>query len=186
MSEERWIIVPGFPGYRVSDMGRIQTRKLPANQTKRDLLGPVWRDMRGSRSKAGYCLIALRQDGRTSYRNVHDLVLTLFVGPRPAGMVCCHKDDVVEDNSLANLRWDTRRSNSLDAIRLGRLKPPGGMYRGEDHPASKFTDEQVCEMRRLKSEGIATKIIAQLFGASTGYINCLYRGDVRTGPAVGG
>jgi hypothetical protein len=50
---------------------------------------------------------------------VHLLVLEAFVGPRPPGLVGCHRDDNPNNNHVSNLRWDTRRENLLDAVRNG-------------------------------------------------------------------
>jgi hypothetical protein len=63
----------------------------------------------------------VRIGGRGS-RNVKvaHLVLTAFVGPRPPGLVCCHYNDIPDDNRVANLRWDTQRSNIRDLIRNGK------------------------------------------------------------------
>jgi hypothetical protein len=34
-------------------------------------------------------------------------------------MECCHYDGDPKNNRLENLRWDTRKANKADAIRLG-------------------------------------------------------------------
>lgn len=60
------------------------------------------------------------KDGTTSRKAlVHVLVLEAFVGPRPEGMACCHNDGDGQNNTLANLRWDTYSSNNHDLVRHG-------------------------------------------------------------------
>lgn len=50
---------------------------------------------------------------------VHHLVLEAFVGPRLPGMEGCHGCRGVSDNSLANLRWDTKSANQADRVLHG-------------------------------------------------------------------
>jgi hypothetical protein len=73
-----------------------------------------------ARNPAGYMYVSLSGGGK-QLRNckVHHLVLEAFVGPRPPGAVCCHKNDIPNDNRLENLRWDTPRANVEDKMRNG-------------------------------------------------------------------
>lgn len=72
---------------------------------------------------------------RTSHENfktklyVHQAVLLAWIGPRPDGMEACHNDGNHKNNTVENLRWDTRSANRLDAIKHGThhwLKANGG------------------------------------------------------------
>lgn len=113
--DERWRPVPGYPGYSVSDHGRVRSDA----RTITDSLGRERRlqgyDLRAGRTTSGYYTVSL--SGRTC--SVHHLVLTAFVGPRPPRMEGCHDDDDKADNRLVNLRWDSRRENTLDRVRNG-------------------------------------------------------------------
>jgi hypothetical protein len=120
LAAERWLPVVGIEGlYEVSDQGRVRSLG------RRDRLGRRWkpRILRGSLDGEGYVVVNLTSAARqgTATRSVrervHVLVLEAFVGPRPAGMQCCHKNDVPEDNRLANLRWDSPEANQADARR---------------------------------------------------------------------
>lgn len=66
-------------------------------------------------SDSGYPVVCI--DGKTPY--VHDLVARTYIGPKPAGMVVCHRNDVPVDNNPANLRYDTHQQNTLDIFRNG-------------------------------------------------------------------
>lgn len=72
------------------------------------------------------------------HASVHPLVLEAFVGPRPPGMEACHADGNKTNNALSNLRWDTKRANELDAIRLGTRPDPDRTHCGYGH---ELTDE---------------------------------------------
>lgn len=64
-----------------------------------------------------YAIINLRKPGTSITAHIHHLVLLAFVGPRPEGQVGCHNDDDETNNSLSNLRWDTKESNWEDRRR---------------------------------------------------------------------
>jgi len=113
---ERWLPVVGYEGaYEVSDQGRVRSvdrlvhrRGLVSIRLRGMVLRPALRD--------GYLFVAL---SGTSHR-VHRLVLAAFVGPAAPGEVACHWNDDGTDNRLTNLRWGSRVTNAVDAIRNGR------------------------------------------------------------------
>jgi hypothetical protein len=113
---ERWLPVPGYEtAYEVSDHGRVRSldRRVPSGQGKtRIARGRILRPS----LVHGHPAVSL---GRVRKEYVHALVLQAFVGPAPDGMECCHGDGVRTNNHLSNLRWGTRLSNNLDAIRHG-------------------------------------------------------------------
>lgn len=124
---ERWLPIPGWPGYEVSDWGRVQSywnkKGLPRGRqgiglTPKLMTLTVTSGNRTKHLKVGlYGYSGSKSCKRTSL--VHILVLEAFVGPRPRGMEACHNDGNPANNRLENLRWDTPRSNSLDAIKHG-------------------------------------------------------------------
>lgn len=108
ISPERWLPVPGYEGlYEVSDEGRVRSSRRRGN-----LLSPKVTDR-------GHLTVTLSRGGMRSIRRVHRMVLEAFVGPCPDGLEGCHGNGVPNDNRLANLRWDTRSNNSLDAVMHG-------------------------------------------------------------------
>lgn len=116
--EEQWRPVAGHEGlYEVSDRGRVRsidrtiicrngtTSRRPGKMLKPQITPHGYR-----RITFGY---------RRGQQYVQSLVLTAFVGPRPAGLEACHNDGDPSNNMLSNLRWDTRISNMLDQVRHG-------------------------------------------------------------------
>jgi hypothetical protein len=65
-------------------------------------------------------------------------------------MECCHNDGNPANNNLNNLRWDTRKSNVADALRLGT------MLIGTKNGQSKLDDEKVIAIRKRYAEGNIT------------------------------
>lgn len=78
---------------------------------------------------------------------VHRLVLEAFVGPCPDKHEGCHYDGNPDNNVLENLRWDTRKENARDRERHNRT------LRGERHPLSVVTEEDVRRIRKMDMEG---------------------------------
>ncbi len=50
---------------------------------------------------------------------VHRLVRSVFVGPCPPDMECCHWDDDKANNNVWNLHWALRSANIKDCVRNG-------------------------------------------------------------------
>lgn len=101
---EIWKPCPGYPGYEVSDLGRVRSPN--------GILSPAI----GSH---GYPQVQL---GRKKTRTVHSLVLQAHVGPAPAGMEARHDDGNKENPRLYNLFWGTPKENGADKTRHGTAK----------------------------------------------------------------
>lgn len=102
---EEWRPIPGYEGrYEVSDEGRVYS--LLTNK----FLKPI--------ESGGYHMVALYNGGQRLVR-INRLVLMVFIGDAPSGMISCHNDGDSTNNRLSNLRWDTYSSNLHDAVRHG-------------------------------------------------------------------
>lgn len=128
MSTEEWRRVPDFPRYYVSSTGRVVSYRR-GNR----------RELRPSVNAYGYKVVGLTNAAHNSPKLfVHRLVLTAFVGPCPDGMEGCHNDGDRTNNSVENLRWDTRAGNMQDAIAHGTHPQAGKKSCKYNHP---FDDE---------------------------------------------
>ena len=103
--------VPGYPNYLVTRDGRIWTVRRPR-------VRGGW--MRLSIHKGGYPFTMVRVDGRSVPLYAHVAVALAWIGPKPDGMEVCHGDGNPQNNTVENLRWDTRAANIEDAFRHGR------------------------------------------------------------------
>jgi hypothetical protein len=114
----------------------------------------------------GYLYVFMRKDDepRSKHRDVHTLILEAFIGPRPPGMQCCHKDGNPLNNRLDNLRWDTPSSNSRDTVRHGRCN------------FVKLTPSDVKSIRYLLATKAKRKRIAHMFGVSLACIKGIATG----------
>ena len=106
--------------------------------------------------------VSLWKDGKMKTRQVHQLVLESFVGPRPPGMWALHGEKGHLDNSVANLYWgNPSRNNGDDKRRDGTVHDRNG----EKHNQCKLKEEEVREIYRLAWEGnMKGKEIAEKFG----------------------
>jgi hypothetical protein len=161
--KEIWKPIPSFPEYEASNLGRIRSwRKGRGGEIPR-IINPI-------ASPKGKLRVFIRNEGVQHTCQVHRLVLEAFVGPCPEGLQACHYDDNSANNTLENLRWDTKEANLLDGIRNGRIR------KGEDNGASVLTEEQVLEIRQRCHNGETDKAIALSLGTSISCITAVRRG----------
>jgi transposase len=102
---------------------------------------------------------------------LHQLILTVFVGPQPPGLEACHRNDCRFDNRLDNLYWGTRKQNAEDALRNGKVPT------GEQRPGAKLNWEAVRTMRREYANGDSVYVLAERYGVSFATIGQVIRGD---------
>jgi hypothetical protein len=121
---EEWREIPGYEGaYRISDRGHVlsvqrrcrtrnhhgeSTRSVPAT-----IMRPFYT---GTRLQVNLCL-----DGVPHTRGVATMVLSAFVGRRPAGHYAEFRNGDRRDCSLANLYW-RRQDWGRHGSRLKRLR----------------------------------------------------------------
>ena len=102
---ENWKVIPDYPKYSVSDLGRVK---------RYHILKP--------RYKLGYIEAILSDAPRKpKYKLVHILVLETFKpNPRPGFYTeVDHINRVRRDNRLCNLRWSNRTLNLLNTNAKG-------------------------------------------------------------------
>ena len=125
---EEWRDIEGFPGYQVSDKGRVRTfwkkKHYPTGYGTYNVLGDDPMIMSQSNDGNGYMKLMLysREDQKRYCKKVHRLVAEAFI-PHD------ERDDTVDhirsgeegklDNSVENLRWIPRSENIKKAYRDG-------------------------------------------------------------------
>lgn len=149
--------VPGFDGYEVDDQGQIWSEWSTGRYAKKT---GVFHAMKQFVGATGYPTVVFRKTapGGGKARDVHAIVLSAFVGPRPRGMYACHNNGIRSDNRPENLRWDTPSGNSMDRVAHGTS------HRGSKNPAAKLTEAKVIEIKRRLACGTRVGALATEFG----------------------
>jgi hypothetical protein len=163
VTTERWLPVVGYEGwYEVSDLGRVRRIK-PEKATK------PGRFLTPYTNKHGYVMHGLSKEGKLQQIQLHRLILTAFIGPRPEGYQARHLNGDKLDNRLENLAWGTPAENQRDVDTHGRRR------RGEQHPNSKLTREQA---EYILASSDPPRVLAARFGVGRGLIHDIRRGRV--------
>ena len=130
---ERWLPVPDFPGYEVSDHGRVRSYHCRAQGQ-----GELWeisdtpqRYLKGAYKRTGYHFVGLSRNGIRYTRHVHQLVARAFLGPCPKGKELCHNDGDPANNHVSNLRYDSHLANMQDAAAQQTMHGPAILSDGE-------------------------------------------------------
>ena len=111
---ERWLCVPGWPGYKASSRGRVKSvpRRLANGRYHGGGL------LAQTPDPDGYLYVTLRDGARSRCVHVAVLVLETFDRAKPEGMEACHGRDGHQVNWWpSNLRWGTHRENEQDKRR---------------------------------------------------------------------
>lgn len=158
---EHWRDVEGFPGYEISDLGRV----------RKSWIINAWKD---HEYQHGYRFVQVWKDSKRQVRSVHSLVAEAFIGPRPAGAVVHHKDGNKKNNRLSNLTYYTRAENNKHARDTGLWQPAP---KGPDHPSAVLTWEKVALIEQLYKTGDWThRELAKKFKVGHSTIGKLLRG----------
>jgi hypothetical protein len=115
MEPERWADVANYPGYRVSTLGRVQSKRHRNGMPAAD-----WRDLAPVPDGHGYPQVRLSNADGPRWHFVSRLVLAAFERAPVAGEVARHV--LVNDPSdcrLTNLAWGTQAENCRDKERHG-------------------------------------------------------------------
>jgi hypothetical protein len=174
--EEIWKPVPDFPGYDISDQGRVRSywhRKIIRAKNGRiadteDVLGNFPKKILRPSGKT-YQQVILTKEGKHFTFLAHRLVLETFVGPCPPGMEARHGDGIPANCSLENLSWATHSENMLDRTKHGT----NWDNRGMNCPTAKLTDVQVLEIRHLAHQGVTQGRIGAIYGIDQSHVSLI-------------
>lgn len=155
-SVEVWKPVVGYEGlYEVSNQGRVRSldrQQISQNGRLQQFAGRILKPS----AVGGYPQVGLCVNGKMRLRKVHQLVLEAFVGPRPSpAFDACHCDGTRDNNSLSNLRWDTKKANQADRVIHGTHS------RGSQCVTAKLNEVQV---KAILSDDRPQRKIAREYG----------------------
>lgn len=158
MFGDEWRVIPAFGrNYAASNMGKIATLYFRNGTVKRSLKMRIKKthvDINGYESTVLYH----NKKPRTCF--VHGLILLAFVGKKPNGYQCDHKNCIKTDNRIENLQYVTAKENRDFRVSRRRMD-----FHGR-HPNCKLKSEDVVEIKRLLRAKAQQKDIAKRFNIS--------------------
>lgn len=155
---ETWKTIVGFENYSISNKGEVRN----------DATGRIL-----SRFPVqGYLMVNLTaKNGVKKLLYVHRLVGQAFVDNPNGYKEINHKNGIKFDNDFENLQWCTRSENIRHAYAIRLMKP----LKGEKSGMAKLTNEDVIEIRELRSSGILLQELSDLFGVTKSVISNVAR-----------
>lgn len=149
--------IPGFPNYRVSDQGNVESKYQRGSRRLSDSWGPL-KSRPGGRKGKEYLGVVLCNGPhiRKSVR-IHRLVAELFVARPPSAECVRHLDGDRFNNAASNLSWGTYKDNEQDKKRHGTWY---------DRCSGKLSRDQVLGIRELVRVGATHQTVAKKYGVS--------------------
>lgn len=102
--DEKWAYIYGFPGYMISNKGRVWSTKTKIFLKNKQL------------DDHEHLGVGLYKDGTCHYKYIHRLVADAFI-PNPNNLpIVRHLYDDSTQNTVDDIEWGTQKDNMLDAI----------------------------------------------------------------------
>lgn len=151
MTSELEVFAPviGFVGYRVSNLGRVQSCLFRGKR------GPTetWTDRKYTLTPKGDPFVGLHRNGKTITKLVSHLVLEAFHGPRPKFGEAKRLHDKDKTNNRAdNLKWVTGTEKNY----------PRGVLSNR----AKLDDEKAMQLKQARLEGKTYRELGKQFDIS--------------------
>lgn len=109
---ERWKNIDGYPGYLISDYGRVKSIKKVVIQSNGHSMTFPERILKPGVSHGGYLYVTLCRNGDHKAFKIHRLVVNAFIGHfSPPRNIIHHKDHDRRNNKVENLMWVTQKEN---------------------------------------------------------------------------
>lgn len=161
--DEVFLPVIGFEKrYKISNHGRLFSYG--------GKYGKIWHEMKCSPDWAGYIPCLLRDKEKKYNCRIHQLVAKHFI-PNPFGLKTVnHIDGNKANNHISNLEWVTPRENIIHAVKTGLMD-----FKGEKHPNSKLTNDQVYAIKYSLTKLKNTEV-AKIFNMSRHQISDIRKG----------
>lgn len=168
--------IKGFPAYRVSEEGEIETSWQ---------MGPFYAGMAGEKkwkplplryNDQGYVKLNLRDVGGKGRRtHLHRVIAETFISAPPFEKACVrHIDGNSRNNRVENLAWGTYLDNENDKI-------GHGTHRSRITNA-KLTSKTIELAKQMRNEGQKISAIAKEIGVSGPTISRLLSGSTWSNP----
>lgn len=170
--EEIFKIIKEYPAYRISNLGRIQTRWKMGGYYNGYKVKDEWKDLKPYiESDGGYPSVCLSSGTIKKRYRIHNLVAKAFLGKQPKNKpIVRHIDSNPLNNCVTNLVYGTYYENEQDKIDNGTWNTRYG--------GAKITPLQVKEIRLKLGEGKTQESLATEYGVSRATINRIFNNKI--------
>lgn len=156
--------------YMGSSKGRIKSvKKFKGDFADRDKI------IRTTIHKTGYEFIWLWKDGIKKRYSVHTIIANLFCDKIGGKNIVNHKNGVRSDNRAVNLEWVDKSGNMLHA-----MKELGVKRFGKDNPNSRYSDEEIDNLRSLFAQGYSKYRCQKITGIKRTTVSAILNNKLRS------
>jgi hypothetical protein len=124
----------------------------------------------GGLTRSGYGQAKWAINGVRRPFKAHQIAFAVTAGCLPRGQVIRHSCDNPRCVNPVHLVLGSQAENMADMVRRGRSA------KGEGHSQAKLTEQQVIEIRRLRTLGYSQRVIGVMFGVSRSAISDIASG----------
>lgn len=170
---ETFRYIPEHENYMISDLGKVESIARTILKTDGTIQTYKSRMLSISISSNGYPCVTLTTKGKSRMYGIHSLIALAFLDKDyiSKGLIANHKDGIKKNSYLSNIEITTYSSNLIHAHQNGLNKNIG-----ETHTYSKFSNQQIEEIKKLISEKVNLSIISEKYKISKVYLRQIRRG----------
>ncbi len=164
MENEIWKNVEDYPGYEVSNIGRVRkTTAFPRMGIRVKILRP-------QNIMNGYLVVRLFKSREEIHNKaIHRLVAMAFVDGFKEGLEVNHKDGNRQNSAWTNLEWVTPSDNQKQSWAMQKEKAS----------RRSFSDDEVMKMRQCRDIGLTLNQICRAFNMTSDYAYKIISGQRR-------
>ena len=159
---EQWKRINNYPQYQVSNLGSIK-REYPNGKFKmiKPLPSGCYR----------YLMVTLCKNSQATKSYIHRIVADHFLpNPDPKNYSTVgFKNKDGQDCRVENLYW----TNQQELMQLRQQQDR--YYKGSEHHASRLTEKDVIEIRKMKADGFRNVDICKLYGIHNATLSAILK-----------